>query len=311
MTCPQCNTELPETATFCHACGSPVRTVTFSYLPPGTPAWPATVPPLSVTASGAYTQAAQEFDGSSTAATKPLASRPKRSMRSVLFITALFILVPLIGIGTTLGTLWYNGDFPTRTVNASLALPTPTPAQQTPGTSSTPAPTGTAQANQLPTPASFQAITSPEVGMTLKYPVEWPKAAPQATSNSYVLAFHPQQKVGIDLVIERFTPATSASLTSTSVVNQSNLSAFQGASGINNFQTITPPSPQLTVGGVQWDEQDATFTNNSGLLFHLTTIAVQHNQLYYDILYYAPAVVYSEAMQKYFQPMLSSIQFQP
>ena len=147
--------------------------------------------------------------------------------------------------------------------------------------------------------------------MTLKYPVEWPKAAPQATNNSYVLAFHPQQKVGIDLIIERYTTATSASLTSTSVVNQYNLSAFQGASGINNFQTITPPSPQLTVGGVQWDEQDATFSNNSGLLFHLTTIAVQHNQLYYDILYYTPAVVYSEAMQKYFQPMLGSIQFQP
>ncbi len=45
-------------------------------------------------------------------------------------------------------------------------------------------------------------------------------------------------------------------------------------------------------------------------MFHLTTIAVQHNQLYYDILYYAPAIVYNEAMQKYFQPMLDSIQFQ-
>lgn len=306
MTCPQCNAELPETATFCHTCGSPVRSVTFSYLPPGTPAWPATVPPLPLSVTGANA-ASKEMERVSLTATKPLSSRPKRSARSVLIITALFILVPLIGIGATLGTLWYNGAFPARTVNASLALPTLTP-QQTPGTSSTPAPTAPAQTNQLPTPASFQKITSSEVGMTLKYPIEWVKEVPQST-NSIVLAFHPQQKNGIDLFIERFSPAASATLSSTNVVNQNNLTSFQTAQGINNFHTITPPSPQLTVGGVQWDEQDATFSAN-GLTFHLTTIAVQHNQLYYDILYYAPAVVYNEAMQKYFQPMLDSIQFQ-
>ena len=309
MTCPQCHAELPETATFCHTCGSPVRSATFSYLPPGTPAWPTTVPPLPLSVTGANA-ASKEMERASLTATKPLSSRPKRSARSVLFITALFILVPLIGIGATLGTLWYNGEFPNSTVNASLIIPTPTPAQQTPVTSSTPAPTAPVQTNQLPTPASFQKITSSEVGMTLKYPIEWPKATPQSTSASVVLAFHPQQNNGIDLFIERFSSAASATLSSANNVNQNNMSSFQGAQGINNFHIVTPSSPQLTVGGAQWDEQDATFTTTAGLTFHLTNIAVQHNQLYYDILYYAPAVVYNEAMQKYFQPMLDSIQFQ-
>ena len=59
-----------------------------------------------------------------------------------------------------------------------------------------------------------------------------------------------------------------------------------------------------------WDEQDSTFSTTQGLLYHLVSIAVQHNQLYYDILYYAPTVVYNEAVQKYFQPMLDSVQFQ-
>src|SRR6266702_1340841 len=117
MTCPQCNAELPETATFCHTCGSPVRAATFSYLPPGTPAWPTTVLPMPLSVTGANT-ASKEIDRASLTATKPLSSRPKRSARSVLFITALFILVPLIGIGATLGTLWYNGDFPTRAADA-------------------------------------------------------------------------------------------------------------------------------------------------------------------------------------------------
>src|SRR6266496_1476974 len=297
MTCPQCNAELPETATFCHTCGSPVRAATFSYLPPGTPAWPTTVLPMPLSVTGANT-ASKEIDRASLTATKPLSSRPKRSARSVLFITALFILVPLIGIGATLGTLWYNGDFPTRS------------AQQTPVTSTTPTPTAAAQTNRLPTPASFQTFTSTDVGMTLKYPVEWPKATPQSTSDSVVLAFHPQQNNGIDLFIERFSSSASATLSSANNVNQNNLSSFQGAQGINNFHIVTPSSPQLTVGGAQWEKQDATFTTTAGLMFHLTTIAVQHNQLYYDILYYAPAIVYNEAMQKYFQPMLDSIQFQ-
>ena len=148
------------------------------------------------------------------------------------------------------------------------------------------------------------------MGVTLKYPKEWVKDVPQSTSdNSIILSFHPQQASGIVLYVERFSSSTSAKLTSTNDVNQGILSAFQSTQGVNNLRPVSPPNPQLTIGGVQWDEQDATFSTNSGLQYHLTTIAVQHKQNYYDILYYAPAVVYNEAMQKYFQPMLKSLQF--
>jgi hypothetical protein len=307
MTCPHCSADLPESATYCHTCGSPVRSAAFSYLPPGTPAWPATVLTLPVSVADASIQNGKDLEGRGSAATKPLPPRPKRSRRSVLIITALFILVPLIGIGATLGTLWINGDIPVRTVNASLSIPTPTPA-----TSGTPAPTTTAKTNQLLTPSSFQTIASTELGLTLKYPIEWPKVAPKSTSdNSFVLSFHPQQAVGILLFIERFSTATSATLTSTNDLNQNVLTAFQSQQGVSNFHSINPASPQITVAGAQWDEQDATFTINSGVLFHFTTISVQHNHLYYNILYYAPAAVYDEAMLKYFQPMLDSIQFKP
>ena len=60
----------------------------------------------------------------------------------------------------------------------------------------------------------------------------------------------------------------------------------------------------------QWQEQDAVFSNTNGVPFHLTTVAVQHNHLYYDIVFYSPTVYYDEAMQKYFQPMFDSFQFQ-
>ncbi|HAE83941.1 MAG TPA: hypothetical protein DCK85_11175 [Ktedonobacter sp.] len=309
MTCPQCNAVLPESATFCHSCGSPIRSVSFSYLPSGTPAWPSTIPQRPLASAGATAQAGQE----KISPTKPLPSRPKRSARSVLIITALFILIPLVGIGATLGTLWFNGEIPVKTVNSSIHVP-PAPTQQaqtqqTPGTS-TGTPTTPAQTNQLPTPASFQTATLAEVGATLKYPTEWVKDAPQSTTNSVVLAFHPQQKNGIDLFVERFTSTTSAKLTSTNDVNQNNLTSIQNAQGITNFHTISSSSTQVTIGGAQWDEQDATFSTTQGTIFHLTTMAVQHNQLYYDILFYAPGAVYNEAVQKYFLPMLESFQFQ-
>lgn len=309
MNCPQCYAELPESATFCHSCGSPVRAAIFSYLPPGTPAWPTTIPQNPLALTGATAQAVQYKEKNSISSTKPLPARPKRSSRAILIITALFILIPLVGTGATLGMLWFNGEIPVKTVNTSLTVPTPSP-QQTPGASNASTPTAPAQTNQLPTPSSFQTATIAEVGVTLKYPKEWVKDVPQTSTTSVVLAFHPQQKNGIDLFLERFTSATSAKLTSTSDVNQNNLSSFQNAQGITNFHTVTPSSTQVTVGGAQWDEQDATFSTSQGLVFHLTSMAVQHNQLYYDILFYAPGVVYNEAVQKYFQPMLSSLQFQ-
>jgi len=308
MKCPQCNAELPESATYCHSCGSAVRPATFSYLPPGTPAWPTTIPQKPSTIAGTSAQTAQQKEKESISSTKPLSDRPKRSARTVLMITALFILVPLVGIGATLGMLWFNGELPIKTVNASLSGPPPS-AKQTP-TSNASTPTAQAQTNRLPTPSSFQTTTVAAVGVTLKYPKEWIKDVPQSTSdNSIILSFHPQQASGIVLYVERFSSSTSAKLTSTNDVNQGILSAFQSTQGVNNLRPVSPPNPQLTIGGVQWDEQDATFSTNSGLQYHLTTIAVQYKQIYYDILYYAPAVVYNEAMQKYFQPMLNSLQF--
>ena len=116
MTCPQCNAVLPESATFCHSCGSPIRSVSFSYLPSGTPAWPSTIPQRPLASAGATAQAGQE----KISPTKPLPSRPKRSARSIFIITALFILIPLVGIGATLGTLWFNGEIPVKTVNSSI-----------------------------------------------------------------------------------------------------------------------------------------------------------------------------------------------
>ena len=132
--------------------------------------------------------------------------------------------------------------------------------------------------------------------------------AQNSTDSSFV-GIHPQQQTGMYLAIERYTTSGSAKISNTSVINQSNLAQFQSQQNISNFQIITPLSPKRAIGGVQWDEQDATFNNTNNVSFHLTTVAVQHNKLYYDIVFYSPASTYDQAVQNYFLPMLNSFKF--
>jgi hypothetical protein len=235
-----------------------------------------------------------------------IVQKPKRSARGVILMVAIFLLTPVVAVGATLGTLWYNGQLPiSTTTHATVSKST----QPTPGTSGSLV-TPTAQGNQLPTPTSFQTANSSQVGVSLKYPSGWVADAAQVTTNSSAVGFHPQQQDGIYISVERITAKSSATIGSTSQLNQSNLAQFQNAQGIVNFQTLPAATPQRSIGGAQWDEQDASFSNANNVPFHLTTIAVQHNHLYYDILFYSPQTYYDEAMQKYFQPMFDSFQFQ-
>lgn len=304
MTCQQCGADFPEGATFCYKCGMPVRAVAFSYVPADAPPWPATVPPFNRSqANGSLHDQASE-----SSSLKP--ARPaRRSARGILSLIALLILAPVLGVGITLGVLSTNGQFPPHSAaKGGVVIPTPNAqSTTTPSTGSTP------QSGSLPTPTSFQSIdnsSSSKMGLVMKYPGDWVFSAPQSTSNSIFIDMHPsQQQLGIDMVVERFTASASSSIQSTNVVNQNNLNAFSQLQGVQNLQMITPTVPQRTLGGVQWDEMDGTFTNTNGLLFHLTTIAVQHNHVYYDMEFYCPDSYYNEAVQKYFQPMFDSFKF--
>ena len=63
------------------------------------------------------------------------------------------------------------------------------------------------------------------------------------------------------------------------------------------------------IGGVRWDEQNATFTGPNNIQYDFVTIAVQHNKTYYVMTFYSPDTYYKEAVRKYFQPMFNSFKF--
>lgn len=234
------------------------------------------------------------------------AAAPKKSRLGIPTVIGLFVLSILIGGGLTLGILYANGQqlsFGPQPTQAPVQLPTP-------GPSSTASPlTPTGQGNQLPTPTAFQTLTSSDLGISLKYPADWVAEPAQSTPDSTYVGIHPRQQLGIFISFERFSSSASGKLATTNAVNQNNLAQIQNAQGVRSFQVIQSSTQQRSIGGVSWDEQDATFNNINNVPFHLTTIAVQYKKLYYDILFYTPASAYDEAVQKYFLPIFDSFKF--
>jgi len=208
------------------------------------------------------------------------------------------------------GLIWLVSSI-TSTNKVPIHLPTPlsTTAPVVMGTTGTATPTTGTTGNQLPTPSSFVVLKVTEVGISLKYPADWKQENPQTTANYSAVELHPQQQLGIDFVVQRFTSTTSAQVKSVNDLNQSILQPTSNDTTIHNFKLVQAVNPTPTIGGVPWAEQDASFTNSQGILFHEVSISVQHNSLYYNINYLAPDVVYAEAMQKYYSQMLASFQF--
>lgn len=305
MNCPRCNTELPDSAIFCVKCGSTMRPASFSYLPAGVPDWPTTVPQNLPPGAGSDVRPAQFGQQEERPSVANSAVAPKKSKLGIPVVIGLLLLSILIGGGLTFGILYANGQqlsFGPQPTQPPVQLPTPGPSS-TPGTS-TPATQGT----QLPTPTAFQTITSTDLGISLKYPSDWQKTGPAQTQSSNIeVSLRPAQQLGMEVRIRRFSTSNSASIASTASANQANLTAFSQFQGVTNLQPTTNSQP--TIGGVQWDEQDAKFTGPNNVQYDFATMAVKHNNLYFVIFLYSPDMFYKEAAQKYFQPMFDSLKF--
>ena len=297
MNCSQCAAELPASATYCTRCGATIgsgalTSSTFSYLPAGAPPWPGTPPARTGYAADAPLSA-------SSAAVVPV-SKPKRSTRSIVATVGLVVLVPLLGIGLTLGVLASQGLFPPRAASGQAGN---TIVKQ-------PAATPTAQDNTLPVPNSFKTTNSKDVNVSLQYPDDWVAENPQKSSNSTSLAIHTpqQQQAGIVFFVARYTDAISASITSPDEINQANVSGI--GQNNSNVQIVNSPSGQPTIGKTKWKEEDITYMDsNSSTKDHFVTISALHNKVYYNIVLLMPDQYYNEAMQKYIQHMLDSFQF--
>lgn len=324
MLCPRCNTELSDSATVCSQCGSPVfaaasiqpQVSSFSYLPPGAPRWPTTASmqtPYTVGGQTQRTPVSTQLDWRDKDNLEP--ERPRRRAGS-LSLPVIFLLLfasILVGGGLTYGALALqnrnNGSQqPQHLISLTpAATATPGASTSTPGTLS---PTPTTAGNQLPTPVSFQRGVSSELGFSIQFPTGWIQDKTQQVSNGNKnIAFHPSTRLLVTFFIAQISAANSAQITSTGDINTANIDGFGTDNNLPTPQVLTNTPTRRTVGGVNWDEEDAVFAPTGGTSIHVVSLAVKHNVYYYNILFFAPASAYDEAMAKYYQKMLDSFQF--
>jgi hypothetical protein len=307
MNCPRCNTELPDSAIFCVNCGTTIHPASFSYLPAGVPAWP-TEPLKNIQYNiEPASESAQFVHNEGSQAALPNAATSKKSRLGIPAIIGLFLLSILIGGGLTFGILYANGQrlsFGPQPTLRPVQLPTQS-ASSTPGSI-----TPTAQASQLPTPTAFLTSNSKDLGVSLKYPSDWVQdPAQKTTSGNTSVSYHPQKSLPVSLYIARLSSTVSSQVTDTNEVNQANIQGFGSTNNLLNLKMLTDTPQHRLIGGITWDEQDATYSTSTGVIVHVVSMSVKHNTIYYNILYFAPSSVYDEAVQKYYSQMLNSFKF--
>ena len=307
MKCSRCDAELPETATFCPDCGAPIRQerpLTFSYLPAGAPPWPTTIPQ--------HIARPQEDALSSRYERKRGPARPKRSAASILAIAAFIVLVPLLGAAATPGILYLNHEFPASAARtpANVSTRTTPGTASTPGTGAATTPVPSTKGGQLPTPTSFKKTKDANLNVSLQYPSDWVTEGPQKLSDgSTSVGIHPSQQIPIEFVFIRFSNSASSSITTPQQANQANIQTVGSSFNAQDLRDVPPANAQPMIGGTKWVEEDVTFLDANGDKFHVSTISVKHENTYYSIIFLVPDVYFTEAMQKYIQPMLNSLQF--
>lgn len=320
MLCPRCNTELPDSASVCPQCGSPVFAVapmqpqasSFSYLPAGTPQWPST--PSVQTPYGLAGQMQRTRSGTPLA-TSDIAEpdRPRRKSGSLSLPLVLLLLFAtiLVGGGLSYGALALqnrnNGPQQTRVIPLTPAASATAAPSSTPGALS---PTPGTAGNQLPTPISFQRGVSSDLGFSIQFPSGWVQEKTQQVSNGNKdIVFRPSTQLPVTFFIAQISAANSAQVTSTTDINTANIDGFGTANSLSSPQVLTNTPTSRTIGGVAWSEEDAVFGSSAASSLHVVSLSVKHNVYYYNILFFAPSSAYDEAMAKYYSKMLDSFQF--
>ena len=284
-----------------------MRPASFSYLPAGVPAWPTEISKNAAFSTGSDAQYVPFVQNEASQVVPDKTVAPKKGRLNMAAIIGLFVLSILIGGGLTFGILYANGQrlsFGPQPTQHPVKLPTVS-TNSTPGLI-----TPTTQGNQLPTPTAFQSAKSTELGISLEYPSDWVQdPAQKSSAGNTLVAFHPSQQLPVSLDIGRLSTNNSSQVNSTTEINQANIQGFGTVNSLTNLKMLTDTPQQRAIGGITWDEQDATYSTSNGDVIHVASISVKHNQTYYNILYFAPTSVYDEAVQKYYTQMLNTFKF--
>jgi hypothetical protein len=212
------------------------------------------------------------------------------------------VLVPIIGSAFTLTNLYISGDL--LHSNAKKAKATTSQVRPTPATQQTP---GATQGNQLPSPTSFSKSSDKDLNISLQYPSDWQEGPMDKSGGTVTTGFHPVQRLGIVFVVERIID--SSQVQSADALNQVIISSAGSQLGATKAQPVSSAETQPTISDTKWTEMDVILSDSQGNESYFASISVLHNKSYYNIAFVLPTTAHDEAMQKYIQPMLDSVQF--
>jgi hypothetical protein len=238
-----------------------------------------------------------------TFAIAPPAAPVRRSRSGTILISiAVLVLVPLLAASVTLGLLYINGQIGKTHTTSSI---TPQALNSTPGVQSNPTTT-------LPDPSSFKDTEdsiNTALKASLKYPSDWQVGPIDTSTDGVAILPMFSQQTGIQMYIQRIAEDPSQPVTPEQL-NQIRLQTLsQKYSGV---QAVDPQNAKPTIGGIQWEESDATFPDpqsSQASKIHFTSIIVLRNNFYYAIHLFIADNVFQPAMQKYFQPIFDSFKF--
>ncbi len=321
MKCARCSNELSDSSTFCPRCGfnqqqnlnytSPEnytgagreRPASFSYLPAGTPPWPTSVPQNVPGIVAPVPQSQQPIIPSRVKAE----SKPGRTAGGIISVIAVIVLAPIIGILIVFATVGRpTSPAPVKTSSSRGQQNSTAPASATPA-SATPAP-ATSGSQPLPTPTSFKTAKDTNVNISLLYPSNWTQGSPKQTTTATSLNIASQDQT-ISFFVTHFNDSASTNITNADQLNQSNIQQLTQFQDVHNLQNVQVSNNQPSIAGAKWIEKDATFLDGTNTKTRFSTISVQHGKSYYVIYFFIPDGIYTQAMQKYINPMLNSLKF--
>lgn len=171
----------------------------------------------------------------------------------------------------------------------------PTPIQNTGGT--------------LPTVAPRQGyVIYPDsaLAFSLQYPAQWQRQSDhdkhdaQYNGDLFSSGVYAALEVGSSSRYNSWSPGQ---------INDYVLSSTFFLSHVVGVQLTVPTSPTIHIAGLDWTAEDADVTFDTGVVLHMTSLAITHQGRGYAIFYFAVQEQFSFYSDNYYEPMLLSFRF--
>jgi hypothetical protein len=213
------------------------------------------------------------------------ASKSQRSRPALAGLISLLVALAVLTIAALFGLYRYQ----------QIMSLQPTPIQNTSGTLPTVAPK-----------AGYVIFPDTALAFSLQYPTQWQRQPDhdghdaQYRGDLFSSGVYAALEVGSSPKYSSWSPGQ---------INDYILNSTFFLSHVVGVQLSAPASPTIHIAGQDWTAEDADVTFDTGVVIHMTSLAIIHQGRGYAIFYYAVQEQFSFYSDSYYEPMLLSFRF--